>query len=182
MRQAIASRWLMAGIGCVVLVAFGNFAAYPYIRVAIQEVDAGTTQWMLVAWGAGGLVGNLAAGRYPDRLRLTTALAPLLLAAGLLLAATATTVPVLATAIVLWGLGFGMVPVATQLWVTRVEPERSESALSLQVTAFQVAITLGSATGGVLLDRHGITSALLLGTVVATAAGVGFAALRAPRQ
>ncbi|NED58374.1 MFS transporter, partial [Micromonospora aurantiaca] len=68
-----------------------------------------------------------------------------------------------------------------QLWVTRVEPERAESALSLQVTAFQVAITLGSASGGALLDARGVQAAFLLGTGLAAAAGLLFAALRVPR-
>ncbi|GAA1785602.1 hypothetical protein GCM10009735_15960 [Actinomadura chokoriensis] len=152
LRAALANRWLMAGVLGVVLVAFGNFAAYPYIRVAIEDIDAGATVWLLLAWGIGGLAGNLTAGRLAGRLRAVIAAAPLLLAGGLLVTATAPSLPVLAAGVVMWGLAFNMVLVATQLWVTRVEPERAESALSLQVTAFQVAITLGSASGGALLD------------------------------
>jgi len=83
---------------------------------------------------------------------------------------------------VLWGFGFNMVPVATQLWVTRVEPERAESAMSLQVTAFQVAITLGAVTGGALVDARGVGTALVAGTVLATAGAVGFGLLRVPRE
>jgi predicted MFS family arabinose efflux permease len=90
-------------------------------------------------------------------------------------------VAVLAIAVVLWGVAFNMVPVATQLWMTRVEPERTESALALQVTSFQVAIMLGAASGGALLDRYGVSAALLAGAVAAVAAGLVFAALRAPR-
>ena len=181
LRQAVANRRLMTGVLGVVLVAFGNFAAYPYIRVVIEDVEPGSTTWLLLAWGVGGLIGNLTAGWLAGRLRVVVAAAPLLLAASLLLSATTTALPLLAVAVVLWGLAFNMVPVATQLWVTRVEPERAESALSLQVTAFQVAITLGSASGGVFLDTYGITSALLLGAASAVASGVVFALLRVPR-
>ncbi|WP_344241555.1 MFS transporter [Actinocorallia libanotica] len=181
LRQTVANRRLMAGVLGVVLVAFGNFAAYPYIRVVIEKVDAGSATWLLLAWGVGGLAGNLAAGRFAGRLRVVAATAPVLLGAALLITVTAKALPLLAVAVVLWGLAFNMVPVATQLWVTRVEPERAESALSLQVTAFQVAITLGSASGGVLLDAYGVTSAILLGAVSAVAAGAVFAALRIPR-
>lgn len=181
LRRAIASRWLMAGIACVVLVAFGNFAAYPYIRLAIQEIEPGAAVWLLAVWGIGGLMGNLAAGRFAHRLRVVAAAAPLVLAAGLLLAAGASTLAMLTVAVALWGVGFNMVPVATQLWVTRVEPERAESALGLQVTAFQVAITLGSASGGALLDAHDVSAPLLMGAASAALAGVGFAVLRVPR-
>jgi predicted MFS family arabinose efflux permease len=181
LRQAVANRWLMAGVLGVVLVALGNFAAYPFIRVAIEEIDAGSTVWLLLAWGVGGTVGNLAAGRFAGRLRVVVAAAPLLLGGSLLITTTASSLWVLAAGVVVWGLAFNMVPVATQLWVTRVEPERAESALSLQVTAFQVAITLGSASGGALLDGHGVTTAFLFGAGFAVAAGVVFAALRVPR-
>jgi predicted MFS family arabinose efflux permease len=181
LRQALANRHLMAGIGAVMLVAFGNFAAYPFIRLAIDEVDEGATTWLLLLWGAGGLLGNLTAGRFAARLRVVAAVAPVLLAASLLLTAQASTLLVLAAGIALWGFAFNMVPVATQLWVTRVEPERSESAVSLQVAAFQVAITLGAASGGALVDGHGVVTALALGAALAAAGGLAFAGLRSAR-
>lgn len=180
LRQVVAGRWLMAGVGCIALVAFGNFAAYPFIRLAIERVTDGGTVWLLLGWGVGGLAGNLAAGMLAARLRLAVVAAPALLGASLLLLA-ATTNPVAATAgIVVWGIGFNMVPVATQLWVTRAEPRSVESALSLQVAAFQVAITAGSAVGGAVVDSSGVRAAMLLGAVVALAGSAGFAALRTP--
>lgn len=181
LREALRNGRLMAGIGCVVLVALGNFAAYPYIRIAIERVDAGTTTWMLLAWGLGGLVGTVLAGLLARWLRPLAAAAPVALSGALLLTAAATSVPVLAAAVVLWGLAMSMMPVITQLWVTRVEPERAESAMSLQVTAFQVAITAGSALGGALLDGHGVQSLLLVGAGAAVTAGLGWAVLRVPR-
>lgn len=180
LRQVVAGRWLMAGVGCIALVAFGNFAAYPFIRLAIERVTDGGTVWLLLGWGVGGLAGNLAAGMLAARLRLAVVAAPALLGASLLLLVS-TTNPVAATAgIVVWGIGFNMVPVATQLWVTRAEPRSVESALSLQVAAFQVAITAGSAVGGAVVDSSGVRAAMLLGAVVALAGSAGFAALRTP--
>ncbi|MBL7488923.1 MFS transporter [Frankia sp. AgB1.9] len=180
LRAALARRRLMAGIGCVALAAFGNFASYPYIRVAIERVSADTT-WLLVAWGVGGMAGNFLAGALAARLRQLAAGAPILLAAGLLVTATAHSVVPLAAGIVLWGFAFNMLPVATQLWVTRVEPDRAEAAVSLQVTAFQVAITLGASVGGALLDAHGVRVPLVVGAASALAAGLGFGLLRVPR-
>ncbi|MFC4630696.1 MFS transporter [Promicromonospora alba] len=181
LRAALRNGRLMAGIACVVLVALGNFAAYPYIRIAIEDVDPAATTWLLLTWGIGGLVGTLLAGFLARWLRPLAAVAPVALSASLVLAAFATSVPVLAVAMVLWGLSISMMPVITQLWVTRVEPERAESAMSLQVTAFQVAITVGAALGGALLDGHGVQSLLLVGAGAAVAAGIGWAVLRVPR-
>lgn len=182
LRSAVANRWLMAGVACVALVACGNFVAYPYIRVAIDHSAPGTTSWLLAAWGVGGLAGNFAAGALSGRLRLAVAGAPVLLGAGLVLAGLAPTAPLFAVGIVLWGLAFNMVPVATQLWVTRVDPEHAESAIVLQVTAFQVAIAFGSVVGGAMVDAYPVQAVLLVSAAFTLASGLGFALLRAPRR
>jgi predicted MFS family arabinose efflux permease len=181
LREALRNKRLMAGIGCVVLVAFGNFAAYPYIRLAIDRVEPSATTWMLLAWGVGAVAGTVVAGMLARWLRPLAAVVPIALGVALLLTAAAPSVPVLTVAVVLWGFTFNMVPVITQLWGSRVEPERTESAMSLIVTAFQVAITVGSALGGALLDGNGVRSLLMVGAGAAVAAGLGWAFLRIPR-
>ncbi|MBO0609938.1 MFS transporter [Myceligenerans salitolerans] len=181
LREALRNRRLMAGIACVVLVAFGNFAAYPFIRVAIERVAPGTATWMLLAWGAGAVAGTVVAGMLARRLRPLAAAAPIALGGALVLTAIAGSVPVLAVAVVLWGFAFNMVPVVTQLWGARVEPARAESAMALTVTAFQVAITVGAALGGALLDGYGVRPLLVVGAGAAVAAGLGWAFLRIPR-
>ncbi|WP_292651439.1 MFS transporter [Nocardioides sp.] len=181
MRQALRNPRLVAGVALVVVVVLGNFVAYPFIRIAIADTSPGNGMWMLALWGLGGLFGNLAAGRFSDRLRLVVTAAPILLAGGLVLTLLAESTPAMALAMVVWGFGMNMVPVATQLWVTRVERERTESALALQVTAFQVAITLGAALGGAVLDQYGVGRVLLIGAVAAAVAAAGFGALRVPR-
>ncbi len=182
LRRVLARGRLLAGVVCVLLAALGNFSAYPYIRLAIGRVDSEGTTWLLLAWGVGGVAGSLVAGALARRLRFLAAAAPLLLAAGLLVTATAASLPLLAVAIVVWGVGFNMVPAATQLWVTRVEPERAEPATALQVTAFQLAITLGAVVGGALVDNRGVAAALLTGSALALAAGLGFASIRIVRR
>ncbi|HEY6933161.1 MAG TPA: MFS transporter, partial [Marmoricola sp.] len=181
LRGALRSRRLMAGIAGVVLVVFGNFAAYPYIRIAIGDVATARTSWLLPAWGLAGLVGNLVAGAVSVRLRPATAGAPVLLGVGLALTASVTTSWLLGVGIIVWGFAFNMVPVLTQLWVTRVEPHRAESALALQVTAFQQAITLGAGVGGAIVDAYDVRGALVVGAICAAASGIGFAVLRPTR-
>ncbi|MER7607717.1 MFS transporter [Nocardioides sp. NPDC127503] len=181
MRQALRNPRLVAGVVLVVVVVLGNFVAYPFIRIAISATSPGDEMWMLALWGLGGLFGNLAAGRFANRLRAVVTAAPLLLAGGLVLTFLAESTPVMALAMVVWGFGFNLVPVGTQLWVTRVEPERTESALALQVTAFQIAITLGAALGGAILDQYGVGRVLLIGAIGAAIAAVGFGAVRVPR-
>ncbi|HWD83894.1 MAG TPA: MFS transporter [Kribbella sp.] len=178
MRRALRNPLLIAGLVMIVLAALGNFVAYPYIRLAIMRVAPGDSAWLLFAWGLGGLLGNLAAGVLATRLRLASAVAPLLLSLGLAVTGYAVGVPILATGVIVWGLAFSMVPVVTQLWVATAEREHTESAMSLQVTAFQAAITVGSAVGGAFVDGHGVAATLTLGAVCTVLSGIGFAVLR----
>lgn len=178
LRQVLTHRRLMVGIAFLFVTVLGNFAAYPFIRLAIERVDASAVAVLLLAWGIGGLAGNFAAGALSRRLRLATALGPVLFGASLAVLAGVQTLWIVALAIVVWGFGMSMVPVATQLWVTRAEPRRTESALALQVTAFQLAIMLGSALGGKLLDAAGLAPVLLIGAGLAVVGAAGFASLR----
>lgn len=182
MREAVTNKRLLIGVAGVVLVAFGNFAAYPYIRVATDRIEPSGTTWLLLTWGIAGVVGTAAAGALARWLRALAATTPVVLALGLALTAAAPSLPVLVIAIVLWGVAFNAVPVFTQLWLARIERERVESAMALQVTAFQVAITLGSATGGALLDGYGIRVPLLVGATTAAGAGLVWALTRIPRD
>lgn len=178
LRQALTHRRLMLGITFLFVAVLGNFAAYPFIRLAIERVDAAMVALLLLLWGLGGLAGNLAAGSLSRRLRLATTLGPALFGVALAALAGASSLWVVVPAVVLWGFGMNMVPVATQLWVTTAEPRRTESALALQVTAFQAAITLGSVLGGRLLDGAGLTPVLLTGAVLALVGAAGFATQR----
>ncbi len=178
LRQALTHRRLMLGITFLFVAVLGNFAAYPFIRLAIERVDAAMVALLLLLWGLGGLAGNLAAGSLSRRLRLATTLGPALFGVALATLAGASSLWVVVPAVVLWGFGMNMVPVATQLWVTTAEPRRTESALALQVTAFQAAITLGSVLGGRLLDGAGLTPVLLTGAVLAVIGAAGFATQR----
>lgn len=183
MRQALGNRRLMAGVMMIALAAFANFATYPYIRVALQAVTPSLVSVLLLAWGIGGLAGNLVGGWLSTRLRIGVVAAPAVLFVGLALMAAHPSVVLVTLAVVVWGTGFNMVPVTTQLWVSRAEPNRVESAVSLQVTAFQAAITLGAIAGGVIVDHRDVWTAMAAGAVLAGLAAVGFAAVRlVPRK
>ncbi|WP_202868434.1 MFS transporter [Kribbella sindirgiensis] len=180
MRSALRNPLLIAGLVMIVFAALANFVAYPYIRLAIMRVAPDGSAWLLLIWGLGGLVGNVAAGALSSRLRIVSAAAPLLLSAGLAVTGYSVGIPMLVAGVIVWGLAFSMLPVVTQLWVARAEREHTESAMSLQVTAFQTAITIGSAVGGAFVDGHGVAATLVLGAACAVVSGIGFAVLRNP--
>lgn len=180
LRATLRSRTFVVGIICIGLIAFGNFSGFTYIRVAIEAIEPATAPWLLLAFGLGGLFGNLVGGAMHRRLGFAVVAAALVLGAAMIATGWATTIAQLAVFIALWGFAFSMIPVTTQLWVTRAQPDRTEAAMSMQVFAFQVAIATGAAVGGAMVDGAGIAVALVSGGAIAMLAGLAFAFVRLP--
>ncbi len=160
------------GILAIVLIAGGHFMGFTYLRPAFELIDGLTPALLallLVVYGVGNFVGNLAAGPIADRrLPVLVIAAPVAIGAATVLFALAGTSFALAIVTVLvWGIGFGAVPTMVQTWIAHVVPERLESAGGLVVAAFQVAITIGAAVGGLLVDSAGVQIALIGGGIAA---------------
>ena len=171
------------GILSVVLIAGGHFAGFTYLRPAFESIGAvtpSTLALLLAVFGLASFAGNLAAGPLADR-RLGTLLvaAPTAIGASMVLYALWGANPVVAVVVVsVWGAGFGAVPTMIQTWMARVAPDRLESAGGLIVAAFQTAITIGAAVGGLLVDSVGVQVAFLGGGISAVLGGMVLAAAR----
>jgi predicted MFS family arabinose efflux permease len=174
--DVLHSRVVLLGlVGLAVLVA-GHFGSYTFIRTAAEGVPGltpATIAVLLAVYGVGGLVGNLLAGLVADRrLGLALVLVPLLIAAGIVTFSLSTGSALLVfVAVALWGLGFGAVPTTSQTWISRAEPTRVEAAGGLVVATFQLAIALGAALGGVLLDTTSVHTVFLVGGVAVLLGG-----------
>ena len=171
------------GILSVVLIAGGHFAGFTYLRPAFESIGAvtpSTLALLLAVFGLASFAGNLAAGPLADR-RLGTLLvaAPTAIGASMVLYALWGANPVVAVVVVsVWGAGFGAVPTMIQTWMARVAPDRLESAGGLIVAAFQTAITIGAAVGGLLVDSVGVQVAFLGGGISAVLGGMVLATAR----
>lgn len=154
------------GLLTVAFVIAGHFAAYTYVTPFLKEsgsLSPGYLSGLLLAYGIAGIVGNFAGGAAAARhLRATVNGVVALLAAAILL------LPVLrhsqagvAVLLTAWGLAFGAIPIALQLWVFKAAPEALEGGAALLVSTFQVFIALGSVVGGGIVDHWGTTSVML---------------------
>lgn len=174
---ALRSPVMLVGLLGIALLAGGHFAGFTYIRLGAADIPgltAGGLAVLLAAYGLGGFAGNIIAGIVADR-RLRTALVvmPAVLGTAVIVfALLPDQVPLAFTAVVLWGFAFGGVPTLVQTWAARVEPERMEAAGGLVVAAFQLAIALGAAVGGMIVDGAGVKETLVVGGIVAVAGGV----------
>lgn len=172
------------GVLAIVLIAGGHFMGFTYLRPAFETIDGLTPELLailLMVYGAAAFIGNLVAGPMADRrLRVLVIAAPVAIGVGTALLALAGSGLVMAfVTVFVWGVGFGAVPTMVQTWVAHVAPERLESAGGLIVAAFQIAITIGAAVGGLLVDSVGVQAALIAGGIAAVLGGVALSSARA---
>ncbi|MGW8989647.1 MFS transporter [Streptomyces zhihengii] len=162
---------LRTGIAVTFLVVTGHFTAYTFVRPVLREdgVDGGMVGVMLLAFGIAGICGNFVAGALiARRLRATVACLSLVLTAAMgVLALTCTGAVTTGVLMVLWGLGYGAVPVTLQSWILDSAPRATEAASSLYVSAFNLSIALGALLGGAAVDSAGTAGVLWIGALLA---------------
>ncbi len=151
---------IRTGLFTILLFVAGHFAGFTYIRPFLERVpqlDVETISLILLAYGVAGFFGNMLGGVVSERSpRLSIVLfTTLVAAAAVILAIGGASLAVAATAIALWGLAFGAFPVSVQSFVARNAADEAESAGSLVVTTFQIAISSGAVLGGLLIETEG---------------------------
>ncbi|WP_419995169.1 MFS transporter [Streptomyces boninensis] len=158
------------GIGMTFLVITGHFIAYTFVRPVLlgDGIADGMISPLLLAFGIAGIAGNFVAGALiGSRLRHTVlGLTAVITAALAILAVTDTTAVSAAAILVLWGLGYGAVPVTFQTWILKAAPDTTEAASSLYVSAFNLSIALGALLGGFAVNAASATSVLWLGAAL----------------
>jgi predicted MFS family arabinose efflux permease len=175
--QTLRSRLILVCLLAMALMGAGHFAGFTYIRPAAAEISGlrpDQLALLLLVYGAGVVAGNLVAGPLADRtLRFAVFVFPLVLGAAMVVfALLGGNTAVVFIAAVLWGAGFGALPVVISTWLARADPERLESVGGLQTAVFQVAVALGAFIGGLLVDGAGVQTALIGGGVAAVVGSV----------
>ncbi|WP_242907781.1 MFS transporter [Actinomadura terrae] len=183
-RRSLARPAVISGLTVVALLVTAHFAAYTYVRPALEELphmSANTIALSLLLYGVFGLVGNFAAGAAAGRRPRPTVL---VLASGVTVAITTlalfgTTALVAGLAIALWGVAYGGLSVGAQLWMTTAAPDRVEHVTGLYVGVFTASIALGAFAGGLIVESAGIvpllwsTAALALTALLVAPIGPG---------
>jgi len=155
------------GMAAVLLMFAGQFASYTYIAPYLlghKGLAAALIGPILFGYGAAGLAGNLLGGWAAGRSvrGALAATAALMGGAVLLLLVSGPGLPALAP-VLLWGLAFGMLPIAMQSWLFSAAPDRLEAVSALFTFSGQAAIGIGALLGGLVADRVGLTGAMGLG-------------------
>ncbi|MET9512964.1 MFS transporter [Streptomyces flavidovirens] len=173
-----------AGLLVVLALVTGHFAAYTYVRPALErvpDIGAGLVSGLLLVYGTAGIAGNFlggaAAARDPRRTLLV--ISAVLGATVLLTAGVGGASAVAAAALlVVWGLAYGGVSVSAQNWLMAAAPARHEAASALFAGVFNAAIALGALLGGRAADRYGVPGPLWLGGALALVGTVAVVTVR----
>ncbi|TQM43402.1 putative MFS family arabinose efflux permease [Pseudonocardia cypriaca] len=162
---------LVAGIVATGLLVAGHYGAYTFVSPALLDVSgvpAGIIGVLLLGYGVLGMVANVLAGpraaRSPGRTAAVIAV---------VLGATLALFPVLgaspwggAALLLVWGLAYGGAPVTLQTWVMTAAPNSAEAATAVYCFVFNLAIAVGAAASGLVVDALGVPSVLWLGAVL----------------
>jgi len=158
----------------VALVFGAHFSAYTYVTPFLTQ-NAGfgisTVTSVLLGFGIVGFISNFVVSTTVGRnlqlslLAVVTVLMVALLTLPLLHASQAGVIVM----VLAWGVAFGAIPLCLSIWLQLSSPDLPEAGSALFVSIVQVAIAVGSSTGGVVVDSLGIPSTLWLGGILAVA-------------
>jgi predicted MFS family arabinose efflux permease len=163
------------GLAAMALALYGQFATYTYITpfLALRAGFGGQViSSILLGYTLIGLLGNFlggaVAGRHVGK-ALGTTFGVFAISVGLLPLVGNSQGWTLALMAV-WGVAYGAMPVALQMWMVKAAPSMQEGGMALFVANFQVSIALGALVGGLLIDSFGLNGALYLAAALGAAA------------
>ncbi|PHN20482.1 MFS transporter [Pseudomonas phytophila] len=141
-----------------ILVFTAMFTAYTYLADTLERIALiAPTQvgWWLMGFGAVGLIGNGLGGRYVDRSPLgSTIVFALLLAIGMTATVPAAgSIPLLCVVLLVWGIAHTALFPICQIRVMKTAPHAQALAGTLNVSAANAGIGLGSVIGGLTIEH-----------------------------
>lgn len=180
---ALRLRGIRTGLLVTFLVVMAHFATYTYVSAFLEGVtalDLGAISAVLLAYGGAGLAGNLLAGATIERyLQATFTVAAASIASATLLLPVFGVHPAGALILLLlWGFGYGAVPVCSQTWLARASGGTGEVGSVLFTSSFQATISVGALVGGAVLDGASTVALMLIGGTVAVVAATSIALFR----
>src|SRR3954469_4373649 len=158
------------------IVGFGGmFALYSYIAPVVTDVTGlsrGSIPWVLLGYGAGGIVGTALAGRLAD-LALFPSLVGSLVVLGVLLAAVALTspwAPALFVGVFLVSVAASVLAICLQLRLMETAGDAQMLGAALNHSALNMANALGAWLGGLVIAAgFGLRAPSVVGAGLAAA-------------
>ncbi len=166
--------WL--AVAMTVCVFASGFSVYSYAAEYLARranIGGETVGLLLIVFGLGGVLGNIATGRLlAHRQTMTVLMYPVALGIAYLilyLFGGAAIVP-LAIVCFIWGAAHTSGLVVSQVWLTSAAPEAREFATSIYLSAANIGVMIGAGLGGLAMSLAGLEGPLLCGWLFAALA------------
>lgn len=165
----------IANLVLSILLFTAMFAAYTYLADTLERialVPSAHVGWWLMGFGAVGLIGNGLGGRYVDRSPLgSTIVFAVLLALGMTASVPAAgSLPLLCAVLFVWGVAHTALFPICQIRVMKAAPHAQALAGTLNVSAANAGIGLGSVIGGMTIEHLGLHDVGYVGAAIAVLA------------
>jgi predicted MFS family arabinose efflux permease len=170
LREALGQRETALALVLTCLIVTAHFGTYTYVTTFLREfLRPDLISGLLLVYGVAGLVGNLVAGSTAaQHLRATfLACAGLIAGATLLLPVLGRSTAGALVLLVVWGLGYGGVPVCSMSWFARAVPQAREAATVLFTSSFQAVLSAGALLGGLAVDTWSVSVVMVCGGLCA---------------
>ncbi|MGP3223575.1 MFS transporter [Serratia nevei] len=172
----LRSGTLWLNITTCVLIFAAMFAVYAYAAEYLsREAGIGDAAigWLLVAFGVGGVAGNLLAGKGLSRHRAVTVLLhpiALISAYALLYCYGSSNIGAMTALCLYWGAAHTSGLIVTQVWLTSEAPQAPAFATGLYIAFINLGVAVGSLVGGWFIAAWGLQGSLLCGAMFAARA------------
>jgi predicted MFS family arabinose efflux permease len=150
----------------VALIFGAHFSTYTYIAPLLeQDFSLSNITLLLFGFGIVGFFSNaLMSMAVSNHLKKSVAVMTLLLLAAMLSMLLFDHSRVGETAgMLIWGIAFGALPLCFSVWIQRGTTDFPEAGSAMFVGIIQVAIAIGSAVGGTIVDRSGVHADFVMG-------------------
>lgn len=159
-------------LGTTFLIVLAHFGTYTYVAPFLERVThvgSGSITVFLLGYGVAGIAGNFLGGvAVARRPRATFAVAAAMIAgATLLLPVLGRWEPGAVALLIVWGVGYGAVPVCSQTWFAKASPDSPEASSVLFTASFQATFSTAALLGGVVVDRSSPSTVMTMGGAAA---------------
>ncbi|HFF9517979.1 TPA: MFS transporter [Serratia marcescens] len=178
----LRSGTLWLNITTCVLIFAAMFAVYAYAAEYLSReigLSGGAIGLLLVAFGVGGVAGNLLAGKGLSRHRAVTVLLhpmALMAAYALLYCYGSANIGSMTALCLYWGAAHTSGLIVTQIWLTSEAPQAPAFATGLYIAFINLGVAVGSLVGGWFIAAWGLPGSLLCGAMFAALAAIAIAA------
>ncbi|TFD99105.1 MFS transporter [Dysgonomonas capnocytophagoides] len=154
----------------ITLMFMVHFGTYTYLKPLLEKRGL-TSEYitlLLLGFGVAGFVSNFVASYFLNKnVKATLAVSMIVLIIPLLfLPLSFNTNEEVFVLVLIWGIAWGALPLCLNVWNRNTSPDNIEPISALFTFTTQVAISIGSAVGGLLVDMFNVEKDYLIGGIV----------------